>query len=239
MIDTAATTVATTAAANAANMAGAATANGALATTTGDSSRGSGSGNDRIDWVFHSRFERGGAVSLKVFCQLANQRLLPANAKFRVMDYFFDLKNNGNHKPGMTDGCMVYGAWSQPSASSYRPSSYQHTATHYQYPDSTHPPLTPSKPLTLSPYPLPPLNPPSGTVVHEPQPSCPGIDIVGSTSKAVLYQVHHPIPSNPILLSIAVHSSTTYLSFHDPTSIPSLSLFDRPLSSPFHYLHHL
>ena len=107
MIDTA-----TTAAAvgnTAANMTGAATANGALASTTGGSGGVSGSGNDRIDWVFHSRFERGGAVSLKVFCQLANQRLLPANAKFRVMDYFFDLKNNGNHKPGMTDGWM--GAW--------------------------------------------------------------------------------------------------------------------------------
>ena len=56
--------------------------------------------NDRVDWVFHSRFERGGAVSLRVFCQLTNQRSLPANAKFRVMDYFVDLKNNGNHKPG-------------------------------------------------------------------------------------------------------------------------------------------
>ena len=93
-------------------------------------------GSDRVDWVFHSRFERGGAVSLKVFCQLVAQGLLPPEARFRVMDYFVDLVNNGNHKPG--------------------------------------------------------------SVVHEPQPSCPGLDIVGSTSKAALYQVqYHPHPRSP------------------------------------------
>jgi hypothetical protein len=40
--------------------------------------------NERSDWIFHASFERGGSLSLQVFCQLK-----PPLAYFHVLDYHY------------------------------------------------------------------------------------------------------------------------------------------------------